>query len=108
MPQVQEMSVEDLKAKLDKGETPIIIDVREPWEYEIVHLPDVKLIPMNTIPAHLGEFDKDAEIVVQCHHGSRSWNVAAYMMGQGFTNVKNLTGGIHAWSQRIDRTVKTY
>ena len=108
MPQVQEMSVEELKAKLDKGKSPLIIDVREPWEYQIVHLPNVTHIPMNTIPARLGELDKNAEIVVQCHHGSRSWNVAAYMMGQGFTNVKNLTGGIHAWSQRIDKSVKTY
>jgi rhodanese-related sulfurtransferase len=108
MPQVQEMSVEELKAKLDKGETPLILDVREPYEYQIVHLPNVTHIPMNTIPARLGELDKNAEIVVQCHHGSRSWNVAAYMMGQGFTNVKNLTGGIHAWSQRIDKTMRTY
>src|SRR5262245_22458180 len=108
MPQVQELSVEELKAKLDKGETPLILDVREPYEYQIVHLPNVTLIPMNTIPARLGELDKNAEIVVQCHHGSRSWNVAAYLTGQGFANVKNLTGGIHAWSQRIDKSVRTY
>jgi rhodanese-related sulfurtransferase len=108
MPQVKEMSVEELKAKLDKGESPLIIDVREPWEYQIVHLPNVTHIPMNSVPARMGELDKTAETIIMCHHGSRSWNVAAYLMGQGFTNVNNLTGGIHAWSQRIDKNVRTY
>jgi rhodanese-related sulfurtransferase len=56
----------------------------------------------------MGELDKDAEIIVQCHHGSRSWNVAAYLMQNGFTNVKNLTGGIDAWARRIDRGMRTY
>lgn len=107
-PSVKEMPVEELKAKLDRGETPLIIDVREPWEYDVVHLSQATLIPMNTIPDRMGELDKRAEIVVHCHHGARSWNVAAYMLQHGFTNVQNLTGGIDAWARRVDRTMKTY
>ena len=108
LPQVKEMPVEELKAKLDRGETLLIIDVREEWEYNVVHLPQATLMPMNTIPDHIGELDKNAEIVLHCHHGARSWNVAAYMLQHGFTNVQNLTGGIDAWARRVDRTMKTY
>ena len=107
-PQVKEMSVEVLKAKLDNGETPLIIDVREPWEYDIAHLAQATHIPMNTIPQRLAELDKNAEIVVQCHHGGRSWSVANFLMQNGFTNVHNLSGGIDAWARQIDRTMRTY
>lgn len=108
MPSVKEMSVEELKAKLDRGEAPLILDVREDWEYQIVHLPQAVLIPMNTVPQRMDELDKTAEIVVHCHHGARSWNVAAYLLQHGFSNVSNLTGGIDAWARRIDRTLRTY
>ncbi len=108
MPQVKEMPVEQLKARLDRGEQPLIVDVREQWEYNLVNLPQAKLIPMNTIPQRMSELDKDAEIIVHCHHGPRSWNVAAYLLQNGFSNVKNLTGGIDAWARRVDRTMKTY
>jgi rhodanese-related sulfurtransferase len=108
IPQVKEMPVEELKAKLDRGETPMIIDVREDWEYTLVHLPQAVHIPMNTIPQRMNQLDKNAEIVVQCHHGSRSWSVTAYLLQNGFTNVKNLTGGIDSWARRVDRTMRTY
>ncbi|MCA1553727.1 MAG: hypothetical protein LC737_05050 [Chloroflexi bacterium] len=108
MPQVPELPVEQLKAKLERGEQPPIIDVREPWEHALVNLPQATLIPMNTIPERINELDPDAELVVYCHHGARSWNVAAYLMQHGFTNVKNLTGGIDAWARRVDRTMPTY
>ena len=82
--------------------------MREPWEHQIAHLDAAELIPMNSIPARMEELDKNAEIVVYCHHGQRSWNVAAYMMQHGFTNVKNLTGGIDSWARRVDRSMRTY
>ena len=107
-PQVKEMLVEALKAKLDKGEAPLIIDVREPWEYDIAHLAQAVHIPMNAIPQRLAELDPQAEIVVQCHHGGRSWSVASYLLQNGFTNVHNLSGGIDAWARQIDRTMRTY
>ncbi len=108
MPQVKEMPVEELKAKLDRGEKPLIIDVRENWEYQLVHLEQAVHVPMREIPATMNELDKDAEIVVHCHHGGRSYEVSAYLMQNGFTNVKNLTGGIDSWARRIDPSLRTY
>lgn len=107
-PQVKEVSAEELKARLDSGNAPLLIDVREPWEHQIVNIEGAKLIPMNTIPEQMNELDKNAEIVVHCHHGQRSWNVANYLLQHGFTNVKNLTGGIDSWARRVDKTKRTY
>ena len=108
MPRVPEMPVEELKRRLDRGDQPVIMDVRERWEWDLVHLPQAVLVPMSTVPQHMSEFDKNAEIIVQCHHGTRSWNVAAYLLQQGFSNVKNLTGGIDAWARRVDPGMRTY
>ena len=107
-PQVKEVSAEELKARMDAGTAPLLIDVREPWEHQIVNIGTAKLIPMNSIPEHMDELDKNAEIIVHCHHGQRSWSVAAYLLQHGFTNVKNLTGGIDSWARRIDHTMRTY
>jgi rhodanese-related sulfurtransferase len=107
-PAVAEMAVEELRARLDRGETPVLLDVREPWEIATVSLPGALSMPMNTIPARLSQLDKEAEIVVYCHHGTRSWNVAVYLAGQGFRNVRNLTGGIDAWARRVEPTMRRY
>jgi len=103
-----ELPVEELKKRLDAGEAPLLIDVREPWEYQIVSLPGATLMPMNTIPARMKELDRDAEIIVYCHHGSRSWNVAGYLAQNGFTRVQNLTGGIDSWARRVDPAMRKY
>lgn len=87
---------------------PLLLDVREPAEYQICHLDNAMLIPMNTIPARLAELDPDAEIVCICHHGGRSMQVANYLERNGFTKVINLTGGVHAWSQQVDPGMPTY
>jgi len=87
---------------------PLLLDVREPAEYNICHLENAKLIPMNTIPGRMTELDADAEIVCVCHHGARSMQVAAYLERNGFTKVTNLTGGVHAWSQQVDPNMPTY
>ena len=107
-PRVVELPVEELKARIDRGEAPILLDVREPWETSAVRLPGARLIPMNTVPARLAELDPDAEIVVYCHHGMRSWNVAAFLAQRGFTKVSNLTGGIDAWARRVDPAMRRY
>ena len=107
-PQVKEISAEELKARMDAGTAPLLIDVREPWEHQIANIGTAELIPMNSMPARMDALDKGAEIVVYCHHGQRSWNVAAYMLQHGFTNVKNLTGGIDSWARRVERTMRTY
>jgi rhodanese-related sulfurtransferase len=87
---------------------PVLLDVREPWEYQTCHIAGVTLIPMNTIPARQGELDADAQIVCICHHGGRSAQVAAFLERNGFTQVTNLTGGVHAWALQVDKSMPTY
>jgi len=105
---VREISVEDLKARRDRGEKPVVLDVREEWELQLARLPDVVHLPMNQVPGRLAELSRDAETVVMCHAGARSLRVARFLVAQGFTNVANLTGGIAAWTDRVDATVPHY
>ena len=102
-----QITVEQLKQKLDKGEKPFILDVREHSEYRIANLGG-KLIPLGEIPKRINELKKDAEIIVHCHHGGRSQRAVEFLYEQGFTDVKNLVGGIDAWSTRIDPNIPKY
>ena len=88
--------------------SPLLLDVREPWEYQQVHLPNSRLIPMMQIPAALSEFDPNKEIVVICHHGVRSRQVAYFLESNGFHNVINLYGGIDAWAREVDSSLPIY
>ncbi len=105
---IREISALDLKARRDRGESPLVIDVREEWELQLARIPDVVHVPMSEIPARLGEFQRDAEIIVMCHAGGRSMRVAHFLSNQGFTDVANLSGGISAWSEAVDATVPRY
>jgi rhodanese-related sulfurtransferase len=87
---------------------PMLLDVRENWEFETCRIAGSTQIAMNTIPARIEELDDDAEIVCICHHGARSMQVAAFLERNGFTRVFNLTGGIHAWAVQVDSAVPTY
>ena len=87
---------------------PLLLDVREDWEFATCKIDGSTQIPMNTIPARLQELDEDAEIVCICHHGARSMSVAAFLERNGFTKVTNLSGGIHAWAGQVDSTMPTY
>jgi rhodanese-related sulfurtransferase len=105
---IREISVEELKQRRDRGENPLVLDVREEWELQLARIPGVLHVPMNEVPARLGEFSKDAETIVMCHAGGRSLRVAQFLWNQGFTNVANLSGGISAWSHAVDATVPQY
>jgi rhodanese-related sulfurtransferase len=105
---IREISVEELKARRDRGESPLVLDVRESWELQLASIPDVVHVPMNQVPARLAEIPRDAAIVVMCHAGGRSMRVAQYLATQGFTDVANLAGGISAWSEVVDATVPQY
>lgn len=105
---VREISVEELNARRDGGENPLVIDVREDWEVQLASIPDVLHVPMNQVPARLAEFSREAETIVMCHAGGRSMRVAQFLADQGFTNVANLSGGISAWSESVDATVPQY
>ncbi|MGM0677499.1 MAG: rhodanese-like domain-containing protein [Pseudomonadota bacterium] len=89
-------------------EPPRLIDVREHWEYEIVHLEGTQLFPLGQIHELEEALDPDEEVVLICHHGIRSLQVAHYLEHQGFTRVINLEGGIDAWARQVDPTLPTY
>ncbi|MEK6526703.1 MAG: rhodanese-like domain-containing protein [Nitrospirota bacterium] len=98
----------ELKDRLDKGDKLFILDVREPWEYSMAKIEGSVLIPLGTLPQSLDKLDRNTEIVAHCHHGMRSADAAGFLLQQGFTNVKNLVGGIDAWSIQVDSTVPRY
>lgn len=103
------MNAVELHSYLQSSQaTPLLLDVREPWEYEKCHLEDSLLIPMRQIPIAMKELDQDQEIIVICHHGIRSRSVAMYLANNEFNQVINLTGGIDAWAKEVDHTMPTY
>ena len=92
------ISPKELKARLDKGDKLVLLDVREEWEYSLAKLDGSILIPLGTIPQSLAQLNRDSEIIAICHHGMRSADATNFLLQQGFPNVKNLVGGIDAWS----------
>lgn len=109
MPGFQNISVEQVKARLDSGETFRLIDVREPLEHAIAQIAGAELLPMSRAPHWIGTLSPDEAIVFFCHHGVRSAQVAQFFAGQrGFEHVANMSGGIDAWSVRIDPDVQRY
>lgn len=90
-------------------EKPVLLDVREPWEFQTASLPGAVLMPMGDVTSRAhAELDPDAHIVVLCHHGQRSLSVAMWLRGQGFEYAQSLAGGIDGWSREIDPTVPRY
>ncbi|MBI3714276.1 MAG: sulfurtransferase [Burkholderiales bacterium] len=87
---------------------PLLLDVREPWEYETCHIPQAQLMPMHTVPLRFQELDPEASIVCVCHHGGRSMQVAHFLERNGFNHIINLTGGVHAWAKEVDTSMPTY
>ena len=104
---IPQLSVKELKQRIDAGEDVYIIDVREPWEYKIAQIGG-KLIPLKEVPQRLSEIDRDREVVVQCKSGGRSQRIAELLKQQGYPRVVNLAGGILAWASEIDPKVKKY
>lgn len=105
---MREITPIELKAKLDRGDDFVLVDVREPHEYELCKIPGSVLIPLNTIPQRLGELNPDSEIVLQCRSGKRSADALMFLQANGYTNLINLKGGILAWSDDVDPTVTKY
>ncbi len=102
-----EITVDELKTKLDSGDDVFVLDVREPHEYEIVNM-NGYLIPLNDLPKRVNELDSAREIVVHCHHGTRSARAVELLRQLGFRKVKNLVGGIDAWAERVDTNLVRY
>ena len=111
--EMPEITPAQLKAQLDASDAPYLLDVREPAEHDICHLPGSILVPMSTLadegPAALPADLKDqSEIVVYCKLGGRSARITGWLMEQGYSQVKNLVGGIQAWAEDIDPDMPTY
>ena len=104
---IPQLSVKQLKQRMDGGEDIFILDVREPYEYQIAQIGG-KLIPQNDVPQRLADIPRDREIVVQCRSGARSQKIAEFLKQSGYQQVVNLAGGILAWSDEIDPKVQKY
>jgi len=102
------MNAAELKRQLDSGVMPVLLDVREPWEYEICRIEGSVNVPMSQITQHLDDLDKEANTIVICHHGSRSWQVGSFLESRGFNNLTNLDGGVSAWAEQIDLQMPKY
>lgn len=107
---MKSISAQELAAWLGdaRKEKPLLLDVREPWEYERARIAGSQLVPMREIPGRLAELDRQREVVAICHHGSRSAQVALFLEKNGFGKVHNLVGGVDAWSRTVDPSVPTY
>jgi adenylyltransferase/sulfurtransferase len=102
------ITVQELKARWDRGDRPFLLDVREHIEHQIVRLEGAVLIPLGELVARQQELDPDREIVVYCHHGNRSGKATAYLRHNGFPHARNLRGGIEEWAVRIDPSMPRY
>jgi adenylyltransferase/sulfurtransferase len=100
--------VQELKRKMDEGEAFTLVDVREPYEYEIARIGGSRLIPLGELETHVSELPRTGTLVLQCHSGGRSEQAARLLQEAGFENVYNLEGGIDAWSVEIDSAVPRY
>ena len=104
-----EMSVQEIHNYLqDSEKKPVLLDVRENWEYDICHIEGSMLMPMQTVPQQLQQLDPHQETIVICHHGIRSRMVGQYLEQADFKNIINLSGGVNAWAQQIDLNMPSY
>src|SRR5580704_15827753 len=98
----------EVKAKIDRGDRFVLIDVREPHEYQICNIPQAKLIPLGDLPKRVNELDSAAEIIAHCKSGMRSAKAVDFLKQSGFRKVRNMKGGILAWSDKVDPSVPKY
>ena len=98
----------ELKAELAAGRKMQLLDVREAWEFQTARIDGSTLIPMGEIPGRIAELERDTDIVVICHHGGRSMQVAVFLEREGFSGIHNLAGGVDAWARSVDPAMPTY
>lgn len=105
---IDQITVHDLKAKMDNGEKFILVDVRTQNELDICRFDNAVHIPLHLLTIRFHELDRDAEIILTCHHGGRSMQAAQFLVNQGYRRVANLMGGIDAWAAHIDPNMARY
>jgi len=106
---MRHMGAAELQSWLEAdGGSAVLLDVREPWEYDVCRIEGSRLVPLAQLPSRVGELDRARPVVVICHHGVRSLRAAAYLEHCGFADVVNLSGGIDAWARTVDRGMAVY
>lgn len=107
---MRQLTAAEVKTHLEQADNaPLLLDVREPWEYDVCRIEGSTLIPMRQIPAAAENLDPERETIVICHHGVRSFSVARFLESElGFSNVINLKGGVDAWARDVDPGMATY
>lgn len=107
---MKQISAPELAAWLSDAarEKPVLLDVRERWEFERARIDGAQLVPMGEVPKRLGEIEQGKPVVAICHHGGRSMQVALFLEKAGYNNVHNLVGGVDAWSRTVDPAVPLY
>lgn len=107
---IPQITPTELSDRLERSDVPVLVDVREPWEWEIADLPDLgqHRLPLGELVSRFGELDVDAEIVLYCRSGVRSDNAALFLRHQGFSNVWNLAGGVLGWREAVDPSLEAY
>ncbi len=106
---MREYSALQLKAYLDSCEQqPLLLDVRQPWEFDVCKIEDSTLIPMSQISAEIEKLDLTRETVIICHHGIRSRSVGRFLEQSGFSNIINLSGGVAQWAETVDNQMAKY
>jgi rhodanese-related sulfurtransferase len=107
---IPQLSPREVAAWLNDAsrEAPLLLDVREPWEFAHCHIKGSLLIPLQTLPSHLSELPEDRDIVIVCHHGNRSQNAAAWLQQKGYARVHNLSGGVESWANEVDPQMPRY
>ena len=103
-----EITPADVKARLDRGEKLHLVDVREPWEYDLCRIEGAKLVPLGSLAASLQTLPDVDEVICYCHHGMRSLDAATWLRFQGIERAKSLAGGIERWSLDVDPNVPRY
>lgn len=103
-----QITPKELKQRLERGDKIVLVDVREPHEYEICRIEGARLVPLKTIPAKISTFEGAGEVICYCHHGIRSLDAASWLRKQGVAGARSLAGGIERWSREVDPRVPRY
>lgn len=105
---IPHLSAAELAQRLQSADAPVVLDVREPWEFATCAIAGSTHVPMRDVPARMAELEEDKEIVCVCHHGMRSLQVGVFLTRNGFARVYNLSGGIDAWAAQVEPTMPRY
>jgi len=105
---IKQMTAKELKQAIEANSDLVLLDVREPFEFNYAHIPGSRLIPLNQLPKRIAELDAGKDVVVICHHGMRSMQAANFLLHAGFQRVGNLQGGVDAWSLDCDSSIRRY